>query len=94
METTNEFLTRLTLSVHDVQQRLRALGYHEVETADGIMGPRSRAAILAFRQDNALTLAPIIDTALIDALETASPRGNGGAKLGHGSGGIVSLRAE
>jgi uncharacterized protein (TIGR02594 family) len=64
----------VTLSVRDVQQRLRALGYHEVGTADGIMGPRTRAAILAFRQDNALTLAPIIDTALIDALDTAPPR--------------------
>uniref|UniRef100_UPI0026303FB4 C40 family peptidase n=1 Tax=Marivita sp. TaxID=2003365 RepID=UPI0026303FB4 len=64
----------VTLSVRDVQQRLRALGYHEVGTADGILGPRTRAAILAFRQDNALTLAPIIDTALIDALDTAPPR--------------------
>jgi hypothetical protein len=29
-----------------------------------------------------------------DEYETWQPRGNGGAKLGHGSGGIVSLRAE
>jgi len=64
--------TRLT--VRDVQTRLRALGYHEVGTIDGILGPRTRAAILAFRDDHALPLVPLIDVALEEALETASPR--------------------
>ncbi len=62
------------LSVRDVQTRLRALGYHEVGTVDGVVGPRTRAAILAFRDDNALPLVPIIDVALAEALELAAPR--------------------
>ena len=43
-----------TLAVRDVQTRLRFLGYHEVGVADGQIGPRTRAAILAFRDDNGL----------------------------------------
>ena len=64
----------VTLSVREVQTRLRALGYHEVGTMDGLMGPRTRAAILAFRDDAALPLVPIIDVALIEALDRAAPR--------------------
>lgn len=64
----------VTMGVREVQTRLRALGYHEVGTADGKMGPRTRAAILAFRDDNSLPLVPIIDVALVDALATAQPR--------------------
>jgi len=64
----------VTLSVRDVQARLRGLGYHEVGNADGIMGPRTRAAILAFRDDNSLPLVSIIDVALTEALERAEPR--------------------
>jgi uncharacterized protein (TIGR02594 family) len=64
----------VSLSVREVQTRLRALGYHEVGTIDGVIGPRTRAAILAFRDDNALPLVPIIDVALAEALEHAAPR--------------------
>jgi len=64
----------VTLSVRDVQARLRILGYHEVGMADGKLGPRTRSAILAFRDDNSLPLVPIIDVALTDALERAEPR--------------------
>jgi uncharacterized protein (TIGR02594 family) len=64
----------VTLSVEAVQQRLKDLGYHEVGQIDGKIGPRTRAAILAFRQDNDLALAPIIDVALTEALDRASPR--------------------
>ena len=64
--------TRMT--VRAVQARLKALGYHEVGTIDGIIGPRTRGAILAFRDDQALPLVPIIDVALEEALETAEPR--------------------
>jgi uncharacterized protein (TIGR02594 family) len=62
------------LSVCEVQTRLRALGYHEVGTIDGVIGPRTRAAILAFRDDNALPLLPIIDVALAETLDRAVPR--------------------
>ena len=65
---------RVEISVQDVQRRLKSLGYHEVGQIDGQIGPRTRAAILAFRQDNDLALAPIIDVALTEALEAASPR--------------------
>lgn len=64
----------VTMSVRDVQGRLRTLGYHEVGAVDGKMGPRTRAAILAFRDDNVLPLIPIIDVALVDALQAAPPR--------------------
>jgi uncharacterized protein (TIGR02594 family) len=64
----------VTMSVEAVQRRLKDLGYHEVGQIDGKIGPRTRASILAFRHDNNLTLAPIIDVALTDALTTARPR--------------------
>ena len=63
-----------TLAVRDVQTRLRSLGYHEVGGADGMIGPRTRAAILAFRDDNGLPLVPIIDVALEEALAVAPRR--------------------
>jgi len=64
----------VTMSVEAVQRRLKDLGYHEVGQIDGKVGPRTRAAILAFRNDNDLALVPIIDVALTEALERASPR--------------------
>jgi uncharacterized protein (TIGR02594 family) len=64
----------VAMSVEAVQRRLKDLGYHEVGQIDGKIGPRTRAAILAFRQDNDLALVPIIDVALTEALDRASPR--------------------
>ena len=64
----------VTLSVKAVQRRLKDLGYHEVGTIDGIIGPRTRAAILALRDNHALPLVPIIDVALGEALAVASRR--------------------
>ena len=64
----------VTLSVEAVQRRLRSLGYHEVGTIDGIIGPRTRGAILTFRDDQSLPLVPVIDTALVEAFAQASPR--------------------
>ena len=64
----------VTLSVREVQARLKALGYHEVGRVDGQIGPRTRAAILAFRDDTGLPLVPIIDVALTEALPSAEPR--------------------
>lgn len=64
----------ITLNVQDVQSSLRRLGYHEVGKSDGVIGPRTRNALLAFRADNNLPLIPIIDVTLTDALEIAQPR--------------------
>ena len=64
----------VALSVREVQARLKALGYHEVGQVDGRVGPRTRTAILAFRDDNGLPLVPIIDVALTEALASAEPR--------------------
>lgn len=61
-------------SISGVQRRLRDLGYHEVGTIDGMVGPRTRAAILAFRADNGLPLTPDVDVALTEALDEAEPR--------------------
>ncbi len=38
--------------VEPVQKRLAALGYSQVGEADGVIGPKFRAAVLAFQQDN------------------------------------------
>lgn len=65
----------LPSQVKDVQLKLRRLGYHEVGAADGKLGSRTKGAILAFREDNALPLEPVIDKALLGALLTAKPRG-------------------
>lgn len=64
----------VTPSVREVQARLKALVYHEVGQVDGQFGPRTRAAILAFRDDHGLPLVPIIDVALTEALASAEPR--------------------
>jgi len=65
---------QVAMSVEAVQRRLKELGYHEVGQIDGKIGPRTRAGILAFRDDNDLALVPIIDVALTEALGSARPR--------------------
>jgi uncharacterized protein (TIGR02594 family) len=65
---------QVAMSVEAVQRRLKELGYHEVGQIDGKIGPRTRSTILAFRDDNDLTLVPIIDVALTEALGAARPR--------------------
>ena len=57
-----------------VQRQLKDLGYHEVGNVDGAFGPRTRAAILAFKADNGLPLTPDMDVAFVEALQTAPPR--------------------
>ena len=57
-----------------VQQRLKELGYFEVGNVDGRYGPRTRAAVLAFRADNGLGLSPDVDPVLAEALQRAKPR--------------------
>jgi len=64
----------VTMSVEAVQWRLKVLGYQEVGQIDGQLGPRTRAAILAFRDDRDLPRIPVIDVALTEALETAPAR--------------------
>jgi uncharacterized protein (TIGR02594 family) len=57
-----------------VQQQLKDLGYFEVGMVDGRYGPRTRAAVLAFRADNGLGLSPDVDPVLAEALQKAKPR--------------------
>jgi uncharacterized protein (TIGR02594 family) len=57
-----------------VQQQLKDLGYFEVGKVDGRYGPRTRAAVLAFRADNGLGLSPDVDPVLAQALQRAKPR--------------------
>jgi uncharacterized protein (TIGR02594 family) len=63
-----------SMTLRQVQQRLKDLGYHEVGKVDGIMGTKTRGAILAFREDNGLPLTPTVDAALEDALKVAPKR--------------------
>lgn len=57
-----------------VQERLSALGYHEVGAADGDFGSRTRGALLAFKADKGLPLSPDMDDATLRALAQAAPR--------------------
>lgn len=57
-----------------IQQQLKDLGYYEVGNVDGHYGPRTRAAVLAFRADNGLALSPDIDVPFAEALQHGKPR--------------------
>lgn len=66
------YTDRTTIEV--VQRKLKDLGYTEVGGIDGTLGKLTRAAILAFRDDNDLPLTPTIDDALLAALDDAKTR--------------------
>lgn len=69
-----------TATVAQVQERLFALGYTEVGsrradgTFDGKVGDLTKAAILAFRNDNGLPVVDYVDMAMLVALMSAKPR--------------------
>lgn len=65
---------RPATDVRSVQRRLIELGYHEVGAVDGVVGTRTRGAILAFRADAGLPLEPVVDDALLSALMRAQAR--------------------
>lgn len=56
-----------------IQERLRRLNYPPGDI-DGIMGTRTRAALLAFQADNGLPTTGTIDTATVTAFDTAPLR--------------------
>lgn len=60
--------------IERLQTALKNLGYHEVGLIDGVMGSRTRGALLAFKADNGLPLTPDIDDATWTALAKAQPR--------------------
>jgi predicted chitinase len=68
------------VTVANVQAKLWDLGYTEVGSRrpdgnfDGDLGSLTKAAILAFRNDNKLPLTDKIDDELLAALQTAPPR--------------------
>lgn len=62
------------MTVREVQTLLRDLGYHEVGSVDGKWGPRTRAAVLAFRADHDLPLRAAIDVQFSEAIASASQR--------------------
>lgn len=57
-----------------VQKQLLRLGYTEVGKPDGKMGPKTRAAILAFRDAQGLPLTPTLDDQFMAKLMMAEPR--------------------
>lgn len=61
-------------TIRAVQKRLRELGYLEVGKVDGQWGTRTRAAILAFRYEHGLELAPIVDDEFLAFLMVGEPR--------------------
>lgn len=68
-------------TVLQVQTRLKDLGWTEVGDLDGKIGRLTRAAILAFRDENGLPLVNYIDQALLLALLQAKPRELGQARV-------------
>jgi len=60
--------------IEEAQQMLRDLGYTEVGKPDGLTGPLTRSAILAFRSDNNLPLSVDVDMELLNALKDAPSR--------------------
>lgn len=57
-----------------VQERLVALGYHEVGMIDGEPGTRTKTAIFAFQTDNGLTATGEPDDATLEAMKDAPRR--------------------
>lgn len=57
-----------------LQRRLSELHYPEVGRADGSWGPRTRAAVLAFRADHGLPIVAAVDDALWAALARSEGR--------------------
>lgn len=57
-----------------VQKRLLELGYTEVGKPDGKWGPKTRAAILAFRDGAGMPLTPTVDEQFMSKLMLAEPR--------------------
>lgn len=60
--------------IERLQTSLKGLGYHEVGMVDGLWGPRTRGALLAFKADNDLPLTQEIDDLTWRTLAKASPR--------------------
>ena len=73
-----------------LQRRLTELFYPEVGRADGSWGPRTRAAVLAFRADHGLPIVAAVDDALWAAL--ARSQGRPGAVGGRTTETVEDLR--
>ncbi len=63
----------LDAMVQAIQRKLNELGY-EAGTADGLMGRRTRSAIIAFQQDRGLAATGVADQALLLQLQRAPSR--------------------
>lgn len=61
-------------TVQLVQEMLRNIGYAEVGTPNGEIGPFTKTAILAFREENGLPTGTYIDDQLVAALVRSGPR--------------------
>lgn len=65
---------RVELSTTEIQTLLYGLGYFMVGKADGVVGPMTRAAIIAFKEDHGLPLTTVVDVVFEKALLEAKPR--------------------
>ncbi|WP_181171853.1 N-acetylmuramidase domain-containing protein [Mesorhizobium sp. B2-5-11] len=61
-------------TIERVQLQLKGLGYTEVGSVDGKVGTMTATAIRAFRAENGLPAADVIDDELLLALQKAKPR--------------------
>lgn len=62
------------VEIERLQTALKNLGYHEVGQIDGLMGRKTRGALLAFKADAGLPLTPDVDDETWAALAKAAPR--------------------
>lgn len=60
--------------IERLQSALKNLGYHEVGQIDGLMGRKTRGALLTFKADNDLPLTADVDDKTWAALAKAAPR--------------------
>lgn len=68
-------------TILSAQKRLKALGYHQVGEMDGLYGPATRGALLAFQADNSLPTSGVLDAVTEYALQLAPARQVSPARL-------------
>jgi N-acetylmuramoyl-L-alanine amidase len=76
-ESDNIVYTATVSQNKEIQQRLKDLGYYKA-AVDGVIGPKSIAAIKAFQKDNGLVVDGIVGSKTAAALKISSPTQNSG----------------
>lgn len=71
--------------VKQAQEKLSAAG-HDAGTPDGLLGPRTQAALKAFQEKEGLQASGQLDSQTLAALEIGTPEGTPGSSAGASTG--------